>query len=140
MASDISDACKHRSKRKPPAFEEIVDICYQLKIKKCYHKEIAQRHNMSVVSVAKIKSKLTKDPSYLNDLYQKRQKQEAVVGAIRKAIELNMTLGDKIYRAKDLIALMPFDMQEKAKLPLVQRVLKQKYDMSYRQILTLAPQ
>ena len=88
-----------------------MDICHQLKIEKRFHKEIAQRHNMSVASIAKIKQKLTKDPDFLNGLYRKRQKQEACIEAIGKAIELNMSLGDKIYRAKDIIPLLPFDMQ-----------------------------
>ena len=66
-----------------------MDICYQLKIEKRFHKEIGQRHNMSINSIAKIKQKLTKDPDFLNGLYRKRQKQVACQEAISKAIELN---------------------------------------------------
>jgi hypothetical protein len=52
LPSDVSDACKRRSKRKPPALEELVEICHELRIRKLHHKDIAQKHNVTVSSIA----------------------------------------------------------------------------------------
>jgi len=64
---------------------------------------------MSIASIAQYKRKLKHDPSFINDLYQKRNKYEANVQNIRNAIELKCSLGEKIYRAQDILQLLPND-------------------------------
>jgi hypothetical protein len=64
---------------------------------------------MSIASIAKVKYKLKHNPSFINDLYQKRKKYEANVENIRKAIELKCSLNEKIYRAQDIISILPND-------------------------------
>ena len=105
--TDISDACKKRSKRKPPALEEIIQISHELLIKKYHHKDIARKHRMSVGAIAQIKYKLTHNKSFLNDLYAKRKKHELIVASMGQAIELKRSIQDNIYNAKSIICLLP---------------------------------
>ena len=64
---------------------------------------------MSIASIAKVKYKLKHNPSFINDLYQKGKKYEANVEKIRNAIELKCSLGEKIYRAQDIVSILPND-------------------------------
>ena len=64
-------ASRHRSKRKPPKPAEVITICHEALVEKQLHRDIAMRHNISIVSVSKYTCKAKKNPKFMEELYLK---------------------------------------------------------------------
>ena len=131
---------QRRSKRKPPKYEEIVEILHEIKVLKMFQKDIARKHRTSVNAIASLNKRYKKDPNFLDKLKQKEVSKGTKRVGIFNFIQSKIERGEPIISAKQIHDELPSTLKQGHRTPLVIDILKQDFNMSYRKVTKLAPQ